>query len=351
MPVVNYHSANGRLIGETTSGVRTDYMSDALGSVTGTLNASQAVVNTYRYKPYGELLAKTGSAADPAFMWNGTTQSRRTGLTFSDQYNRARHYGTRQGQWTTVDPLWPSERAYLYCHNLPTSLVDIWGLTPIRVYFNSFIHEDEDKMNGKKISGFPGIWIKAPWNPDGMKYFKGDGRSFFAPGTARVASVGGVDSCKIGVLRSDDIIFEAAPYYASGLFGNPLQLRRDRKPASIKKRVLGNICDPVTGYAASVIVLEYSALNPLLPLNPLAIHVINKVTLVREGDGAVKVNMEGAHTQYPWHESSVRIGGRLQRVYTYSATPGNLVEGLMGTAAFSVPSVYGDGEKCPCPCE
>ncbi len=106
-------------------------MSDALGSVTGTLNASQAVVNTYRYKPYGELLAKTGSAADPAFMWNGTTQSRRTGLTFSDQYNRARHYGTRQGQWTTVDPLWPRERVLGYCNGNPTSSVDPSGLFPV----------------------------------------------------------------------------------------------------------------------------------------------------------------------------------------------------------------------------
>ncbi len=46
-------------------------MSDALGSVTGTLNASQAVVNTYRYKPYGELLAKTGAGLDPRILWGG----------------------------------------------------------------------------------------------------------------------------------------------------------------------------------------------------------------------------------------------------------------------------------------
>lgn len=32
MPVVNYHSAKGRLFGETTSGIKTD-LSDALGSV------------------------------------------------------------------------------------------------------------------------------------------------------------------------------------------------------------------------------------------------------------------------------------------------------------------------------
>jgi len=114
MAIVNYHCAKGRLLGEDTNGIRTDYMTDALGSVTGTVNSSQAVVNTYRYKPFGELLAKTGTGADPKFMWNGGTQSRRTGIAYSEQYNRARHYGTRQGQWTTVDPLWPRERAYGY---------------------------------------------------------------------------------------------------------------------------------------------------------------------------------------------------------------------------------------------
>jgi len=128
MAIVNYHCAKGRLIGEDTNGIRTDYMTDALGSVTGTVNSSQAVVNTYRYKPFGELLAKTGSGADPKFMWNGGTQSRRTGIAYSVRYNRARHYGTRQGQWTTVDPLWPGERAYGYSEARPTTFFDPSGL-------------------------------------------------------------------------------------------------------------------------------------------------------------------------------------------------------------------------------
>lgn len=130
MAIVNYHCAKGRLIGEDTNGIRTDYMTDALGSVTGTVNSSQVVVNTYRYKPFGELLAKTGSGADPKFMWNGGTQSRKTGLAYSEQYNRARHYGTRQGQWTTVDPLWPEEPSYSACHANPTTESDPFGEKP-----------------------------------------------------------------------------------------------------------------------------------------------------------------------------------------------------------------------------
>ena len=42
-------------------------MMDALGSVTGTVNSAFQVVNTYRYKPYGSLLSKTGVGDDPAF--------------------------------------------------------------------------------------------------------------------------------------------------------------------------------------------------------------------------------------------------------------------------------------------
>lgn len=131
MAIVKYHCAKGRLIGEDTNGIRTDYMTDALGSVTGTVNSSQAVVNTYRYKPFGELLAKTGTGADPKFMWNGGTQSRRTSLGFSDQYNRGRHYGTRQGQWTTVDPLWPEEPEFVYAGVTPVSQIDPSGRKPI----------------------------------------------------------------------------------------------------------------------------------------------------------------------------------------------------------------------------
>jgi YD repeat-containing protein len=36
MGVTNYDTINGRIVGENTNGVQTDYMRDALGSVTGT---------------------------------------------------------------------------------------------------------------------------------------------------------------------------------------------------------------------------------------------------------------------------------------------------------------------------
>jgi hypothetical protein len=41
---------------------------------------------------------------------------------------RARHYASQQGQWTSVDPLWPEERAYGYAAGSPTGATDPSGL-------------------------------------------------------------------------------------------------------------------------------------------------------------------------------------------------------------------------------
>ena len=43
-----YQTVNGRLRSQTTGKQRRDYLTDALGSVTATVNASGAVENTYR---------------------------------------------------------------------------------------------------------------------------------------------------------------------------------------------------------------------------------------------------------------------------------------------------------------
>jgi len=85
MSVTNYYSVGGVLLGEKSSGLgRVDYLSDALGSVTATVNASAQVVNTYRYKPYGTQLAKTGTGTDSAFTWVGQQGYRQMGKKFSD---------------------------------------------------------------------------------------------------------------------------------------------------------------------------------------------------------------------------------------------------------------------------
>jgi RHS repeat-associated protein len=104
-----------------------DFMVDFLGSITGTTNVTTgAIVNTYRYKPYGAKLS--GGTIGLGFFWTGNTGSRSTGRQFAEQYNRARHYSSVTGQWTTRDRLWPRLSAYGYVLANPVAWVDPSGL-------------------------------------------------------------------------------------------------------------------------------------------------------------------------------------------------------------------------------
>ena len=123
----NYLLVNGMKIGHVKDGLRTDYLTDALGSVTATKNQSQHIVNTYRYKPYGGLLSRTGTGDDPKYLWTGNTGSRVTQTRNVNQYNVARHYANGHASWTSVDPLWPGERSYAYPF-IPTIAIDPDGM-------------------------------------------------------------------------------------------------------------------------------------------------------------------------------------------------------------------------------
>ena len=127
MAVTNYITIDGMLMGEMTNGVMRNYGTDALGSVVETvLNGVEE--NTYQYKPYGGLLAKTGVAADPLYLWNGENGYRQTGLPSSEYYVRARHYDVSSAKWTTKDPEWPSEQPYTYAGDSPVLEADPTGL-------------------------------------------------------------------------------------------------------------------------------------------------------------------------------------------------------------------------------
>lgn len=72
MPVVNYYSVNDRLVGYASEGQRMLFLSDAEGSVTAVADTEGNVVQSLRYKPYGEVLVSQGSDQDMSFRWNGT---------------------------------------------------------------------------------------------------------------------------------------------------------------------------------------------------------------------------------------------------------------------------------------
>jgi RHS repeat-associated protein len=127
MPAVYYHLVGGKIRGQTAVG-RRDYLTDALGSITATTDSAAHVENRYRSKPSGGLLSKAGIATDSRFLWTGDTGSRLTGCNSAEQYNIARHYGTRLARWVSVDPSWPVETAYIYSRANPTSILDPGGM-------------------------------------------------------------------------------------------------------------------------------------------------------------------------------------------------------------------------------
>jgi RHS repeat-associated protein len=178
MAVTNYYTINGEIIAEKTAGSsRVDYLTDALGSVTGTLNQSAQVVNTYRYKPYGAQLAKTGTGADPSFLWVGSQGYRQTGRKFSDDYVRARHYSSAEGMWTTKDPflIYPWRGSYFYADTSPVLLVDVSGLCGkddcCMQLLDPHLHP-KPNVHCKKPDGTPGTWV--PFGPGALAQLRRD---------------------------------------------------------------------------------------------------------------------------------------------------------------------------------
>jgi len=99
--------------------------------VTATVDQSASVMNTYRYKPYGELLAKTGTGSDPQFGWVGSQGYAGTGRKYAEVYVRARHYSSANARWTSKDPIGQGGgdlNFYRYVENRPTRWADPSGL-------------------------------------------------------------------------------------------------------------------------------------------------------------------------------------------------------------------------------
>ncbi|MBS1705492.1 MAG: hypothetical protein JST40_06430 [Armatimonadetes bacterium] len=247
-----------------------------------------------------------------------------------------------------LDMLLAGEQPCGYALNNPVTYVDPLGLDPVKAYFNSFIHRDEDIQRGVRISGFPGVWLPSVWNPAGMRYFTGDHRRHFEGGTARVRSWALFDSCAIGNMKDSDVTFVANSDPSHGLFGSPLrEITKTAKPTA-NHYVIGNNCTS-SGYGASVIVVDYQASNPLVPgAPPIVAHF--QIVASRSESGYVSVVLHGAHTSYPWHEATLQVGSAQQHAYQYSAKVGNVPGGLLTMTSFVSDMVGGEAKPCPCNC-
>ena len=105
MPVTNDNSVNGRMHSEVTDCVILDLVPDALGSIHSVVDQTATAVKTMRYKPYGEVLSRSGSISDRMCQWAGTYGSRATFNYVNSHDLTARHHSQTPGNWTTVAPL------------------------------------------------------------------------------------------------------------------------------------------------------------------------------------------------------------------------------------------------------
>jgi RHS repeat-associated protein len=114
------------MIGCDKGGVRTDFLTDHLGSVIAEVDQDENVTYRARYSALGQATSSTGTGC--GFGWVGSYGYRETGLPHMSHYVRARHYSYITGGWSTVDPLWPEESAYGYVGGRSTAFIDPSGL-------------------------------------------------------------------------------------------------------------------------------------------------------------------------------------------------------------------------------
>ena len=113
MPMTErFYSVNGQMMGYESGGVKKDFLTDHLGSITAEIDQTQTRTYDTRYSAYGRNNWSTGTGC--GFGWVGSYGYRETGLFHMSHYVRARHYSYVAGGWSTVDPLWPDESAYGY---------------------------------------------------------------------------------------------------------------------------------------------------------------------------------------------------------------------------------------------
>jgi len=107
----------------TETAGRRYFLADALGSTLALADSSQAIQQTYRYEPHGEITA-IGSSDNP-YQYTGR-ENDGTGL----YYYRARYYSPSRKSFISEDPigLRAGLNTYAYAHNSPLQRRDSLGL-------------------------------------------------------------------------------------------------------------------------------------------------------------------------------------------------------------------------------
>ncbi|GAB4014059.1 RHS repeat-associated core domain-containing protein [Nocardioides ultimimeridianus] len=119
------YGPDGVPIEQVSSDGTTLYLqADQLGSTRVITDSTGSTVATFTYGPYGDLVAKTGTA-DTRMRWGGQYQDPATGL----YYLRARDYDPTTGEFLSADPLVELTGApYAFGRDNPLNMTDPTGL-------------------------------------------------------------------------------------------------------------------------------------------------------------------------------------------------------------------------------
>ena len=118
------------LVSQVSAAGSAYYNFDLTGNTTQLTGAGGAVVDSYSYLPFGELLSSTGSAANP-FTFNGQYGAMGLGNGLFSMRNRV--YDSGLGRFTSVDPLnvlGGDVDLYTFAENAPVEYVDPTGMAP-----------------------------------------------------------------------------------------------------------------------------------------------------------------------------------------------------------------------------
>jgi RHS repeat-associated protein len=118
----------GQLLSERSSSGTNYVLFDALGSTIGLTDGSGGLVASWTYDPWGNVLAKTGTATTPV-LFQGSYLDQSTGL-----YKMGmRYYDPNIARWTQLDPVFgnlaqpDTLNRYAFVRNNPVNLEDPTG--------------------------------------------------------------------------------------------------------------------------------------------------------------------------------------------------------------------------------
>ncbi|MFE3633491.1 RHS repeat-associated core domain-containing protein [Streptomyces sp. NPDC059168] len=121
---MGFNREPGGTLNSMTTGGRTYYLTDAIGSVIGLVDVDGNKVDTYTYSPRGvRLLAQSTEPLAQPYRFAGNYQDP-TGL----YHLKARYYDANVGRFTQPDPSGQEKNPYLYAEGDPVNRIDPDGL-------------------------------------------------------------------------------------------------------------------------------------------------------------------------------------------------------------------------------